>query len=511
MADAAFAASPKVLTPSSLREADDTAEFTAPPAPPVTYCPSASGALPLPSLLQEPEPEPEPERVIETYTETQATEDYDSGDDGSWTPDDEPVLLRFGLSAGHAVDLDALEQRFESAVAKLLGCARDRIAWVDADNSGEGGCAISFCIYAAEEDEAPVDGAPLPSCAALGDALMDLCARTPERLESVELAELAGAPLSNITDVEEEEWEEEIDEGAAMELMLGCEPPLAIVRRLFHRRPVPPPAASSPKPEEDEEPLTVLSPEHLSALYEDGFCVVDSALDPATAVAAGLEALDRESSTTGGFMQAGLAGHDAKVRDDRTLFLHPEQCQGDASGDQEAAAKAAAAAAGAAALDRAVAVMGAVHRDVASAIRLKHGASRPELQLAVYRGAPPTPRGTTPGQGARYERHRDGFPSAGDEEDEAAAEGPMWRRVTSILYLNEQPWPLTQGGALRVYRPRSDDAGVAGSVEQHQEGEGGWVDVAPEGGRLVVFMAGAVEHEVLPAYAPRVALTAWFS
>ena len=87
----------------------------------------------------------------------------------------------------------------------------------------------------------------------------------------------------------------------------------------------------------------------------------------------------------------------------------------------------------------------------------------------------------------------------------------MWRRVTSILYLNEQPWPLTQGGALRVYRPRSDGAGVAGSAEQHQEGEGGWVDVAPEGGRLVVFMAGAVEHEVLPAYAPRVALTAWFS
>eukprot|EP01045_Picozoa_sp_COSAG04_P057431 COSAG04_NODE_27362_length_284_cov_0.567568_2_plen_33_part_01 len=33
----------------------------------------------------------------------------------------------------------------------------------------------------------------------------------------------------------------------------------------------------------------MLSPEHLSALYEDGFCVVDSALDPATAVAAGLE------------------------------------------------------------------------------------------------------------------------------------------------------------------------------------------------------------------------------
>ena len=41
-------------------------------------------------------------------------------------------------------------------------------------------------------------------------------------------------------------------------------------------------------------------------------------------------------------------------------------------------------------------------RDMAAAVRLKYGTNRPELQLAVYRGAPPTPRGT-PGQGARYE------------------------------------------------------------------------------------------------------------
>ena len=36
-----------------------------------------------------------------------------------------------------------------------------------------------------------------------------------------------------------------------------------------------------------------------------------------------------------------------------------------------------------------------------------------------------------------------------------------------------------------------------------------WVDVQPDGGAVIVFMSGAVEHEVRPAYRPRVALTAW--
>ena len=35
------------------------------------------------------------------------------------------------------------------------------------------------------------------------------------------------------------------------------------------------------------------------------------------------------------------------------------------------------------------------------------------------------------------------------------------------------------------------------------------VDVAPVGGRLVMFLSGAVEHAVLPNLAPRIALTAW--
>ncbi len=35
------------------------------------------------------------------------------------------------------------------------------------------------------------------------------------------------------------------------------------------------------------------------------------------------------------------------------------------------------------------------------------------------------------------------------------------------------------------------------------------VDVAPLPGRLVLMLAGAVEHAVLPNFSDRIALTAW--
>ena len=37
------------------------------------------------------------------------------------------------------------------------------------------------------------------------------------------------------------------------------------------------------------------------------------------------------------------------------------------------------------------------------------------------------------------------------------------------------------------------------------------LDIAPLAGRLVLFLSGAVDHAVLPSFAERTALTAWFS
>lgn len=96
------------------------------------------------------------------------------------------------------------------------------------------------------------------------------------------------------------------------------------------------------------------------------------------------------------------------------------------------------------------------------------GLRRAEVQLAHY-----------PGTGARYERHRDAFP--GDDN----------RRVTAIVYLNAD-WQPAHGGRLalhldppRVIEPRLDT--------------------------LVVFRSQLVEHEVEPAHADRLAITAWYS
>ncbi|MBX5483258.1 MAG: 2OG-Fe(II) oxygenase [Myxococcaceae bacterium] len=99
------------------------------------------------------------------------------------------------------------------------------------------------------------------------------------------------------------------------------------------------------------------------------------------------------------------------------------------------------------------------------------GLERYDLQLGRYAGG-----------GARYVKHLDAF---GDTR------GPN-RRLTAIYYLNEA-WTPDCGGALRVYLH-----------------DGTTRDVAPQLDRLVVFLSDRLEHEVLPAYTDRLALTAWY-
>jgi SM-20-related protein len=96
------------------------------------------------------------------------------------------------------------------------------------------------------------------------------------------------------------------------------------------------------------------------------------------------------------------------------------------------------------------------------------GLARTDVQLARY-----------PGGGAGYRRHRDAFP------------GQSNRRVTALYYLNAA-WQPEHGGLLRCHL------------------DGGPLDVAPIADRLVCFLSERVEHEVLPAFAPRLAVTAWF-
>lgn len=77
---------------------------------------------------------------------------------------------------------------------------------------------------------------------------------------------------------------------------------------------------------------------------------------------------------------------------------------------------------------------------------------------------------------------------------------PGGRMLSSVLYLNET-WPADAGGALRLY------------LEEHAQRptrEAKHIDIAPIGGRLVLFLSGRFWHEVLPATLPRASVTGWF-
>ena len=67
------------------------------------------------------------------------------------------------------------------------------------------------------------------------------------------------------------------------------------------------------------------------------------------------------------------------------------------------------------------------------------------------------------------------------------------RRLTALLYLNPGFDAERDGGWLRAQLPNG----------------GGLIDVEPKGGRLLLFNSCDVEHQVLPATAPRFAVTLW--
>jgi SM-20-related protein len=83
--------------------------------------------------------------------------------------------------------------------------------------------------------------------------------------------------------------------------------------------------------------------------------------------------------------------------------------------------------------------------------------------------------------GARYTIHRDRF-----RDDDR-------RVISAVCYLNPE-WRVSDGGVLRLY--------LDAARERH-------VDIAPEGGRLVLFLSADFEHEVLPATRDRYSIAAW--
>lgn len=102
--------------------------------------------------------------------------------------------------------------------------------------------------------------------------------------------------------------------------------------------------------------------------------------------------------------------------------------------------------------------------------RLFLGLFNYECHYAVYR------------PGAFYQKHRDAF------------RGSPGRKLSTVLYLNPH-WDPVAGGELVLY----DEAG-----------EGELLRLAPECGRLVIFLSEDFPHEVLPATQLRQSIAGWF-
>jgi SM-20-related protein len=82
--------------------------------------------------------------------------------------------------------------------------------------------------------------------------------------------------------------------------------------------------------------------------------------------------------------------------------------------------------------------------------------------------------------GATYLKHLDRF-----RDDDR-------RTVSVVIYLNPD-WLEGEGGALRLY-----PEGLASE------------DIAPVGGRLLLFLSADMQHEVMPATRNRLSLAGWF-
>ena len=109
-----------------------------------------------------------------------------------------------------------------------------------------------------------------------------------------------------------------------------------------------------------------------------------------------------------------------------------------------------------------------------------------------------------PGNGTGYVRHRDAYPPSLDSYTNLKDRKEDYRQLTVIYYLNRH-WTPQAGGKLRLY---SRHPAASSSTDGLAEAEIHW-DIEPVIDRLVIFRADRIEHEVLPAYRERLALTTW--
>ena len=96
-------------------------------------------------------------------------------------------------------------------------------------------------------------------------------------------------------------------------------------------------------------------------------------------------------------------------------------------------------------------------------------------------------------QGGFYRRHRDAI----------AGSASVLRTFSLLLYLNKD-WSESDEGYLRMHMDSGGDELPAGE-------EPNFLDVAPQGGTLVLFDSEKVPHEVLDTKSERLAIVGWYN
>lgn len=200
----------------------------------------------------------------------------------------------------------------------------------------------------------------------------------------------------------------------------------------------------------------------IETLATQAYCVIDQFLPDELVTALRSIALERQQQ--GHMHQAGTsqsAVTNINLRSDQITWLDADDPQPD--------------------IQHYLALLDTVQQAVNR--QLMMGLNQFETHFAIY-----------PAGSAGYATHIDQF------RQHRQQPAPGARTLTSIIYLNDT-WPEGAGGELRLY------------LDAHHEKpakDARHLDIAPLGGRLVLFLAARFWHEVLPAALPRISVTGWF-
>jgi Rps23 Pro-64 3,4-dihydroxylase Tpa1-like proline 4-hydroxylase len=197
----------------------------------------------------------------------------------------------------------------------------------------------------------------------------------------------------------------------------------------------------------------IMDQNRVEQLYERGYVIMDDCFPVSDLVPLYVKAIEmkkrQELQCASGVRLEDDPFRDRTARDDAITFLHPTDSEF-AYVTQQCLA---------------------IQRECAQFFQLLN---ENEIQLAVY-----------PPNGGKYDMHRDAFPTDDPSDTEQ-------RRLTFISYLNPDWDEEKHGGVLRLFRK--------GKVIQ---------DISPKAGRSVLFLSGVMDHQVMPAFRERVAITCW--